>query len=271
MSDCPFLTVDIGNSRIKVGLFGDVLENLPEPSQTLAFSPDSDTGQFDFESLLPWLLDSSSDGLPIFIGSVSRPAAAQLQAFLTAGWGGEARKIHPLSNSLMPIENRTDEPDRVGIDRLAAAVAANAIRLIETPAVVIDFGTAITVDLVSSDGAFEGGAILPGVALAATALAERTDALPNVTPKLDGKSPPAVGLSTEAAMHAGLYWGTVGAVRELIARQCDALVNPPQVLVTGSASPDIARLLGSPDYTVRYLPHLVLGGLAIAATKHLEG
>ena len=72
-------------------------------------------------------------------------------------------------------------------------------------------------------------------------------------------------------MAAGLYWGVVGAVREVIARQRDTLAQPPQVFVTGSASPEVARLLGSPDYTVRYVPHLVLSGLAIAAMERQAG
>jgi type III pantothenate kinase len=170
-----------------------------------------------------------------------------------------------MSGADFPIENRTQAPDRVGVDRLAAALAANAIRRTDTPAIVIDFGTAITVDLVASDGGFEGGAILPGVMTSAEALHAQTDALPVVRLPLEGKSPPAVGTDTTGAIRSGLYWGAVGAVRELIARQSDRLVVPPQVLVTGSTSPDMARLLGSPDYTVRYLPHLVLAGLAIAA------
>lgn len=267
MTDCPFLTVDIGNSRIKVGLFAEASGKLPEPCDTLAFSPDKETRQFAFAQLGEWLADKISGGAPSFVASVSRPASEQLESFLKTAAAGQYGEFDKFANADMPIENRTEAPERVGIDRLAAAVAANAIRRPETPAVVIDFGTAITVDLVASDGGFEGGAILPGMGLAASALHERTDALPQVVTPLEGKSPPAVGTSTEAAMRAGLFWGTVGAVRELIARQCDGLTQSPQVLVTGSASPDIARLLGSPDYTVRFMPHLVLSGLAIVGRE----
>jgi type III pantothenate kinase len=188
-----------------------------------------------------------------------------LREFLREYSGGHWDNVRVLSGGDFKIENRTESPAGVGIDRLAAATAAEAIRRENTPAIVIDFGTAITVDLVSSDGAFEGGAILPGVGLAAEALHANTDALPVVRPRLEGKSPPAVGKNTEDAIRGGLYWGAVGAVRELISRQRDGLVTPPQVLVTGSTSPDMARLLGSPEYTVRYMPHLVLAGLAMSA------
>jgi len=263
----PLLAVDIGNSRIKLGLFTDASGSLPEPSQTLASSPGKGARKFDFNDLGDWLSQNVPPATRSYIASVSRPAAEQFTVFLKSAADGQYSDFRQFTNDDMPIENRTEEPERVGIDRLAAAVAANAIRRPDTPAVVIDFGTAITVDLVASDGGFEGGAILPGIGLAAAALHERTDALPHVVPQLDGKSPSAVGTSTEAAMHAGLFWGTVGAAREIIARQCDGLTRPPQVLVTGSASPDIARLLGSPEYTVRFMPHLVLSGLAIVARE----
>ena len=84
------------------------------------------------------------------------------------------------------------------------------------PAVVIDVGTAITVDLVSAEGAFLGGAILPGIAMSARALHEFTDLLPLVDMSELAAPPPALGDSTEAAMRSGLFWGAVGAVRQLI-------------------------------------------------------
>lgn len=266
MSAEPLVAVDIGNSRIKLGLFSRVdTDGLPEPHETLSLAPRSSEGDLDAEALAAWLGQHVPPSAPVVMGSVSRPAADEFQHLLAHLESGQWNRVRPLAGADLPIENRTDEPSRVGIDRLAAAVAANATRRPGTPAIVIDFGTAITVDLVASDGGFQGGAIMPGIHMAADALHARTDALPRVDPQLQGKSPPAVGGDTTAAIHAGLYWGTVGAVRELIARQRDGLVAPPQVLVTGSTSPDMARLLGSPDYTVRYVPHLVLAGLAIAA------
>lgn len=262
------VAVDIGNSRMKLGRFDRDSQSpmgLPEPVETLAVAPGEEPGSYDVAPLADWLAEFVLPGTPFVVGSVNRPGASVLANFLREYSGGAWNHLRQLAGSDFRIENRTDQPERVGIDRLAAAVAACAIRRASTPAIVIDFGTAITVDLVSAGGAFEGGAILPGVGTSAHALHARTDALPAVRPELEGKSPPAVGTNTTAAIQSGLYWGAVGAVRELIARQRDGLVTPPQVFVTGSTSPDMARLLGSPDYTVRYLPHLVLAGLAIAA------
>src|SRR5205814_3927690 len=125
----------------------------------------------------------------------------------------------------LPLEVRVEFPDRVGLDRLAAAVAArflasegrqppDTIR----PAIVIDAGTAITVDLVSADGAFEGGVILPGFRLTAEALAAGTNQLPLATFTGQDQPPPVVGKHTEGAIRSGLFWGAVGAVREVIER-----------------------------------------------------
>ncbi|QDU53894.1 type III pantothenate kinase [Aeoliella mucimassa] len=259
------VAVDIGNSRIKLGLFHlqpSADTGLPQPAATVTLAPDSPGEACNVEPLGEWLAETISPGTPLVVASVSRPGTQALKDYLAAHHDGAWNQLRVLTNADLPIENLTDEPDRVGIDRLAAAVGASTVRRAESPAIVIDFGTAITVDLVSAEGAFAGGAILPGIGTAAVALHARTDALPAVRPPIEGKSPASVGKNTSDAIRSGLYWGAVGAVRELIARHRDGLVKPPQVLVTGSTSPDMARLLGGPDYTVRYMPHLVLAGVA---------
>ena len=264
------LAIDIGNSRVKLGRF-DLTEagelqtgatGLPEPGETFAFAPVGE--QQELAPLADWLEAQVPAGARVVIGSVNRQVCESLVSHLQR----TARSaINQLAAATMPIENLTAEPDRVGVDRLAAAVAVNGLRRAGSPAIAIDFGTAITVDLVDAEGAFRGGAILPGVTMAADALHRGTDALPSISPKLEGKSPEAVGRDTQTAIEAGLYWGTVGAIRELIARQRDTLTKPPQVYVTGSASPELAKLLATPEYTVRYLPHLVLAGLAMATMR----
>jgi type III pantothenate kinase len=128
--------------------------------------------------------------------------------------------------------------------------------------VVVDLGSAVTVDLVSPSGAFSGGAILPGIAMSARALHAQTDLLPDIAMSDLREPPPALGASTEEAIRAGLYWGAVGAARELIARLTAGADHPPLVLLTGGAAPAVAKLL---DADARYLPHLVLSGIAAAA------
>jgi type III pantothenate kinase len=104
----------------------------------------------------------------------------------------------------------------VGIDRLLDAVAANRLRHPAAPAVVVDVGTAITVDLVAADGSFQGGAILPGIAMSARALHAFTDLLPLVDVRELSSPPPPLGTSTVAALQSGLFWGAVGAIRQLL-------------------------------------------------------
>jgi type III pantothenate kinase len=102
-----------------------------------------------------------------------------------------------------------EQPSRVGRDRLAAAVAAVTLKSADRPAVVVDAGSAVTVDLVAASGEFLGGAILPGWRAMSQALSAVTDALPAVSELPLDPPPPALGTSTERALASGLYWGTV--------------------------------------------------------------
>ena len=127
---------------------------------------------------------------------------------------------------------------------------------------MIDIGTAIKVDLVSAAGAFAGGAILPSMAIAARGLHEFTDLLPLVEVQ---EPPAALGKSTLEAIRAGLYWGAVGAVRELVAR-LSAAHSPVEILLTGGAAPNIAAVLGQDEEPpFQFVPHLTLAGIAISA------
>ncbi|MFZ5833296.1 MAG: type III pantothenate kinase, partial [Planctomycetota bacterium] len=154
-----------------------------------------------------------------------------------------------------------ERPDMVGIDRLLDAVAANALRDPARPAVVVDVGSAITVDLVSAAGAFQGGAILPGLGMAARALHEFTDLLPLIEAHELGEPPPVVGPATVPAMRSGLFWGAVGAVRELVQHMAG---DEAQVFLTGGAGMAVARLLGPRAMVV---PHLTLSGIALTAAR----
>jgi type III pantothenate kinase len=156
------------------------------------------------------------------------------------------------------------EPARVGIDRLLAALAADRLRRPDRAAIVVDLGTAITVDLLDADGAFRGGAILPGIAMSAAALAEHTDALPRVAMEQLERPPAAVGASTVPAIESGLYWGAVGAVRELIGQMSSDLDASPDVFLTGGASEHVAEILAANAmFEVHHVPHLVLSGIAL--------
>jgi type III pantothenate kinase len=150
------------------------------------------------------------------------------------------------------------------MDRLAAATAATRLRSPRRGALIVDSGSAITVDYVSADGAFMGGAILPGIGLAGRALHEFTDLLPLVALGELSEPPPPLGTSTVTAIRSGLYWGAVGAVRELVERLSAGLAPRPELFLTGGAGPHLAKALTEP---VRVVPHLVLSGIALARRR----
>jgi type III pantothenate kinase len=263
------IAVDIGNSRLKAGRFHPEAtpeSSLPEPVDILSLPIVNKTGEFDSDRFRVWCDKHTTNHVSVLVASVHRGAAARLKDTV-AGWIEHSQRdvvLRQLSYRDVPLEIHVDEPARVGIDRLLAAQAANRLRRHGEPAIIVGLGTAITVDLLESDGAFAGGAILPGIAMSARALAADTDALPHVDPALIESPPLAVGKSTTAAIESGLVWGTVGAIRELISQFSSMLSTSPELFVTGGAS---ALIVGqftiASGYRVHHVPHLVLAGIAL--------
>jgi type III pantothenate kinase len=257
----PLITVDVGNARMKIGVFDRVIGcTLPQPARTLPL--DGDEPRFD--AIVPWLDDLAAGKLSWILASVNRPGATVLIDWLNAHRPDDAVTL--LSAADLPLEVRLDRPDMAGIDRLVDAVAVNRIREPGRAAVIVDVGTAVTVDLVAPDGAFLGGAILPGLKISARALHEFTDLLPLVDVSELKEPPPALGASTEAAMRSGLFWGAVGAIRQLIERLGSESGDNPQIFLTGGAAPAVADLLGS---NARYVPNLTLAGIALSHVGNL--
>lgn len=194
------------------------------------------------------------------VASVHRPSEQRLAAWV--------RKANPdasyrnLTAADLPIKICVEQPARVGMDRLVAAVAVNQLRNPRAPAIIVDAGTAITVDLVDHQGEFLGGAILPGMRLVSQALAAKTDQLPQVDPHFQQSVPNALGTSTEGAIRSGLFWGSVGAIRELVER-LGALANgSPQVFLTGGDAERLAPFISNDAVFVK---DLVIGGILLAA------
>jgi type III pantothenate kinase len=138
----------------------------------------------------------------------------------------------------LPLRVRLQEPGRVGLDRLFNAVAANSRRIRGSAAVIVDAGSAVTVDYVDGEGAFRGGAILPGFRLMAHALHDYTALLPLV--KMPEILPVAPADSTVCAMQAGIYWAVAGAAILLVQQMKRHAGVMPQLFVTGG---DGSRLL----------------------------
>ncbi|HEV3417243.1 MAG TPA: type III pantothenate kinase [Pirellulales bacterium] len=257
----PLIAIDIGNSRIKLGLFDQAVEpdRVPLPSRVLDLPVD----RWEGTQLAAWL-PAAPDWPEWRVASVNRPAAARLLEWIErecrtpAGTPPAARL---LTVADLPLTVQLEHPERVGIDRLAAAVAVNRLRSPNRPAIVVDTGSAVTVDLIAADGVFRGGAIFPGIDMSARALHEFTDLLPLVSLSDLAAPPAALGISTVTAIRSGLFWGVVGAVRELTGRLATGLEQPPELFLTGGAAAHLVRPLG---LEARYEPHLVLSGIAMA-------
>lgn len=255
-ANSTLLAVDVGNNRVKIGRFEWTgAAGIPQPEQTWVLQGggaplDAVVGQ----------CHAAGASLDWWIGSVNRPAASRL-----IDWLGEHRpqdRLTLLASGDLPIKVELPRPDMVGIDRLLDAVAVNRVRAPGRQAVVVDLGTAITVDLISAEGAFLGGAILPGVEMSARALHEYTDMLPEIAMSELADPPEPIGKATQPAMRSGIYWGTIGAVRELIRRMTAGAPQDPEIYLTGGAAPIIAGLLGP---AACHSAHLTLSGTAVTA------
>ena len=255
------LAIDVGNTRVKLGLFACPSSRprgeLPACiERTTLLSGES----LPWELLAQWQA-TTTNWLPTTIAGSNPSGVEQLIADWPSSLGPRPQIVANTDD--FPLTIHVDEPRRVGIDRLLNAVAVNELRRADCPAIIVDSGTATTVDVVSSDGAFEGGAILPGLALSAKALHEYTALLPLVSvPELGQATPEPLGRNTRAAIRSGLFWGQLGAVKELIERQAGT---DADLFVTGGGGALLASHL--PD--ARFEPQLPLQGLVLIVGRWL--
>ncbi|MGQ3684868.1 MAG: type III pantothenate kinase [Candidatus Loosdrechtia sp.] len=160
----------------------------------------------------------------------------------------------------VPIPVVTDHPEKVGSDRLANAVAA--FERTKGWAIIVDAGTAITIDVIDDKGAFLGGTIAPGVALSSKALHQYTAFLPDI---FIHKPKNIIGKNTEEAISSGIYWGTVGMVENILSMLCDEINCKPAILATGG---DATMLQQEIPFITEVIPELTLEGIMITYKIH---
>lgn len=153
------------------------------------------------------------------------------------------------------------EPRSVGADRIVNACAVKA--LVEGPAIVVDFGTATTFDALDDGGNYLGGAIAPGLEIAADSLSGRTAKLPRVELVVP---PKAIGKTTIDAIRSGVLYGYVALVEGMITRIGRELAGPPTVVATGGLAPMISSLT---DSIHQVEPNLTLDGLRLIWNMNL--
>lgn len=166
---------------------------------------------------------------------------------------GASRVLEVSSKMNLPFEVLVARPAKVGPDRLAAAAGILAKGAVE--GIIVDAGTAVTVDVLSKKG-FLGGSIFPGTALMRRALHAGTAVLPLVPISFGELDPP--GRDTREAIASGTHWGSIGAVKELVARSRGGVSSNAGLWVTGGWGAALASHLGD---DVHYEPDLVLLGM----------
>jgi type III pantothenate kinase len=258
------LVADVGNTRLKLAVIAAGTGE-PGPLPAIGRRQDFLSREFRGDNLDRWL-DAAAPGTALLlVASVHDAAAVRLEAAVAAASATRHRAIRQrrISHADLPLEVVLDEPHRVGIDRLAGAAAAAAVKPKGRAAILVDCGTATTVDLISPAGGFLGGAILPGPGLMAKALAEGTSRLPEVAALERGVPPAMPGRSTQAAIAAGIGWGMRGAVARLVDEGRRAVGHDAVVILTGGSSGLVRDAI--PDALV--LPDLVLAGIGLAAAR----
>ncbi|MGH1403191.1 MAG: type III pantothenate kinase [Alphaproteobacteria bacterium] len=135
-----------------------------------------------------------------------------------------------------------DQPNEIGADRLVNAAAV--IAHYQTPAVVVDLGTATTFDVIDEGNIYRGGVIAPGVRLSMGALTNRAAKLPQITIEKPEKT---IGKSTLAAMQSGMYWGYIGLIETILERITEELGKTPTIIATGGLAPLYAQSTDSID------------------------
>jgi type III pantothenate kinase len=192
----------------------------------------------------------------LVMASVNDPVANRIASALEDQLGAEIYRIG--TDIPLGVEQVLEPETMTGADRLLNALAA--FDTLQQACVVVDAGTAITVDFVDGAGVFHGGAIAPGARMQLAALHEKTAALPEVD--FAAPSDDVFGRSTAQAMLNGVYHGIRGMVTRLVERYAERYGAYPMVIVTGGDAP---LLFESEELVDRVVPDLTLRGIAIAA------
>jgi type III pantothenate kinase len=219
------IAIDAGNSNVVVGVFiDDHLTNV------WRFATDADRMSDEWWSMLKTLSDNESvplhEATGAIIASVVPRLTPKFEAMIRDRIG-----IEPVvtSNNLdMGIGVHTDNPEEVGADRIVNSLAVQ--HLYQAPAIVVDFGTATTFDVISPEGNYIGGAIAPGVQLALDALTGRAARLSAVQLNVPAY---AIGTNTVHSVQSGTILGYVELVNGMLERIITELDGDPAIIATG--------------------------------------
>ncbi len=247
------ILVDIGNSRVGMGRWaGEEIEDI----RSVPVEPTEQV----MNAIAELWAELPVGPRAMIVSSVCPPVLSRLRSAC------EARGIDPLivlgEDLDPPMETDLPDPSCVGMDRLCTAAAAFA--KVRGACAIADFGTALTVDLISDDGLYLGGTIMPGIALSARALHEHTALLPLVEV---GVPTEILGKDTESAIRNGIFAMMIGALREIVERYATMIGKWPPLIVTGG---DGAAIAAQAEFVDRVLPNLCLEGVLLAYRRQVD-
>lgn len=237
------LTIDIGNTRIKVATFEGTLLKEKHTFK-------------DVDGLKAFVLNRAFGHC--IVSSVSTDASSVIPHLPVEG-----KKLQLTTSLELPISIAYDTPNTLGVDRIAAACGAYQL-FAGSDCLVIDMGTCITYDHLSSRGSFEGGAIAPGVKMRFAAMNQFTARLPLVEPVADA---PLTGKTTAASMQSGVINGILEEIKGFVARYKSQY---PE-LKTVACGGDLAFFENSLKPSIFAAPDLVLIGLNRILLHHVNG
>lgn len=247
-----FLAIDVGNTNITLGLYdGDELG----PRWRLATDHDRMPDEYGITliSLFQHAGVSAKDVRAIAMASVVPPLTGTFEQACEKYLGQKPLVVD--TGVKTGVRVRYDDPKQVGADRVVDAAAVQ--KLYGGPACSVDFGTATTFDAISEEGDYLGGAIAPGIGIAAEALFHRTAKLPRVDL---ARPPAAIGRNTVHAIQSGMLFGYAGLVEGMVARFRKELGPGTKVIGTGG----LAELIAAETTVIEVVaPWLTLDGLRI--------
>ena len=246
------LTIDIGNTNLTLGLYRD-RQILAHWRLATAHERMPDEYGLQFVGLLANSGYGVADLTGICMASVVPPLTGKIVEACQQYLNQQPMVVD--TGVKTGVRIRYEDPRAVGADRIVDAAAVQ--QLYGGPACVVDFGTGTTFDAINKDGDYLGGAIAPGIGIAAEALFQRAAKLPRV----DLQRPPAaIGRNTVHALQSGLLFGYVGLVEGMVARFRKELGPDMKVIATGGLADIVARETGVIDIIA---PWLTLDGLRL--------
>ncbi|HEX4124161.1 MAG TPA: type III pantothenate kinase [Tepidisphaeraceae bacterium] len=250
--DINLLVINVGNSRLAIGTFvgGELRQSrrveLAKRDQWVPALAEA------------WKPIAGMDPAAVVAASVNE---AMNLALVDAVGEACGRNVVWVGTQLdLPIPVKTENPEQTGVDRVLNVAAA--YEQLEKACVVVDAGSAVTIDCCNDKGEFLGGAIFPGVALLLESLHNRIPHLPQVEmARPDG----LIGRSTAEAIRQGVFHGIRGLVKETVEGFAESLGQWPELISTGG---DAELLFGGWELIHAVAPDLTLFGIALTYAEH---